>query len=393
MGRSEGTLHHVATKAGNLVEYLPAHVAEIDLAAVEKYVDRRLADWVVAPEIDADGNVLVDGRHVRRTTVKKELRILKAALKRAKKLKLYVGDPSDVIPEIDDDAKEGERALTPLELVGLCTALPPKRAAMIVFSVATSAEWSVLCRARREDVAEDLSFVHLRGTKRKTRDRYMPLASPMLRSMVAWSLARANAEGLLFDAWQNVRRDTHDACTKLGIAPCSPNDWRRTFGRWLRASAVEPQIIGAAMGHADSRMVERVYGKLTPDALQKLLVSRIGSEGAAIHSPLAAQDSAFDSDSPKEPPQENGLKIPVSAVRFRPWAQGSSQNAERAEDSPLADAGVDSPESADAQPISSTAPGIAKAAQGLAALRAVDDGYERFVAEASGVRVPRRGAS
>jgi len=42
--------------------------------------------------------------------------------------------------------------------------------------------------------------------------------------------------------------------------PCSPNDLRRTYATWLRAQGVEPQLIGAAMGHRDSRMVERVTG-------------------------------------------------------------------------------------------------------------------------------------
>jgi len=59
-----------------------------------------------------------------------------------------------------------------------------------------------------------------------------------------------------------VRRDLRAACTKLKIPRCSPNDLRRTCATWLRAAGTPPHLIAPLMGHADSRMVERVYGRL-----------------------------------------------------------------------------------------------------------------------------------
>jgi len=35
------------------------------------------------------------------------------------------------------------------------------------------------------------------------------------------------------------------------------------------------KLIGAAMGHTDSRMVERVYGKLPLDALARRMANRV----------------------------------------------------------------------------------------------------------------------
>ena len=43
LNRSAGTLHHVRTKAGALVDLLPARAAEITHAAGQRYVDARLA--------------------------------------------------------------------------------------------------------------------------------------------------------------------------------------------------------------------------------------------------------------------------------------------------------------------------------------------------------------
>lgn len=80
----------------------------------------------------------------------------------------------------------------------------------------------------------------------------------------------------LFRPWANIRRDLHAACYRAEIPHGSPNDLRRTFGRWLRKAGVEPQLIAPAMGHADSRMVERVYGRLTSHELGGLIAKQAG---------------------------------------------------------------------------------------------------------------------
>jgi integrase len=50
------------------------------------------------------------------------------------------------------------------------------------------------------------------------------------------------------------------------------NDLRRTYGRWMRIAAFPDEIIAPTMGHADTRMLERVYGKLTPEELSRRLL-------------------------------------------------------------------------------------------------------------------------
>jgi integrase len=53
------------------------------------------------------------------------------------------------------------------------------------------------------------------------------------------------------------------------------NDLRRTFGTWLRKQGVDPSLIAPAMGHADSRMVERVYGRLPPENLRSQIAAAV----------------------------------------------------------------------------------------------------------------------
>ncbi len=82
-------------------------------------------------------------------------------------------------------------------------------------------------------------------------------------------LSHAEGEGgVLFRPWGNSRRDLPQACERAGILAVRANDLRRTFGTWLRLHGVAPHFIGVAMGHADSRMVERVYGRMHEENLR-----------------------------------------------------------------------------------------------------------------------------
>ena len=203
--------------------------------------------------------------------------MLKAALSLAKKNDLWSGDPDAVIPELDDDYEPRKRSMTSWELIALASSLPPKRAAHVMWIVATGARWSESLRALWGDRFGNMQ--PLRGTKTKAASRTVPLL-PLAVQMVNWAEERASAlvEGAtMFLPWGNVRRDIAIACSALGIEPVTPNDLRRTFATWLRNAGVEPQLIGAAMGHTSSRMVERVYGRLAPDALAKLLEDRTGA--------------------------------------------------------------------------------------------------------------------
>jgi integrase len=63
----------------------------------------------------------------------------------------------------------------------------------------------------------------------------------------------------------------------VGIGRLSPNDLRRAHAQWLRRGGVQPADLAPVMGHADSRMVERVYGKVTAvDLAPRLSASLAG---------------------------------------------------------------------------------------------------------------------
>jgi hypothetical protein len=135
----------------------------------------------------------------------------------------------------------------------------------------------------------------------------VPIVGETARSLLEYALTHAKGEnGVLFRPWNNVRRDLHAACEGVKIRRCSPNDLRRTCATWLRAAGVSPELIAPVMGHAwrasspadassdgwtagassarahaDTRMVERVYGRLPVEDLPRRLAEAMGETTAA----------------------------------------------------------------------------------------------------------------
>lgn len=323
LGRSAGTMHHVETKMGNLLRLLPVKCDDWNLAEFEKYVDDRLKEGV------------------RRTTIKKELRVALAALRHARKHHLFDRAPEDIIPELGDDYRPRTRFLTPWELVALVSALEeenePHRGAHIVFIAATGARWGESLRAHVEDVDFKTLTVHLRGTKTKTSTRDVPMVGPA-RSLLRWAVDRA-FEPKCFQPWPNVRRSLLSACKRAGIAPVSPNDLRRTFSTWLQQAGATNDLIAKVMGHTSSRMVERVYGKLPAADVARLLRERVGGG--------LSDEGVRDGEGESATESATGDSLPGGSGVGAGPGRGRSGGGRRSGASDAPASGHDHPESAD----------------------------------------------
>jgi integrase len=267
--RSPDTVEFHRTKAGHLVRVFETNergehggfsLARLRAFDVDGYISRRRSEGA------AD------------TTISKELVVLRKSLRLAIRAGLWRGRVDEVIPIAFSPGYEPrKRALTADELKKLLAELLPDRAARVAFIVATSACWRETELARRSDVGEGLTTVLLRGTKRKTRFRTVPIVSPAQQSLLAYALEHAKGTGdALFQPWGNVRRDLADACTEAKIERCSPNDLRRTFASWQVEAGVPLFPIAQAMGHKDTWMLERVYGRQTPEQLAAIMARAMG---------------------------------------------------------------------------------------------------------------------
>ena len=307
--RSQETVNFYQTKAGHLIRFFeqpdeasprtPFPMKTLRARHIDAYIEQRRVEGAAE------------------STIQKELTTLRAALKLAKRRDLWLGDIDAVMPSgFSPQYKPRERFLSGVELPLLLRELPGPRAAVVAFIVATSAEWRAVERAQPSDVALDQSVVLLRGTKRATRHRPVPIVTENQKRLLRYALQHAEGtDDLLLLPWSNVRRDLRDACERAGIPPCSPNDLRRTFAHWLRAERMPLELIAPAMGHADTRMVERVYGKFTQNELISRMKAAIwSSDSAADHPDSVASGGLPALGAPSGEPCFAGFSVPRDGV-------------------------------------------------------------------------------
>jgi len=307
-GRSAATIECYRVKAGHVLRILGenAKLAEVDARAIDRYIELRMKEGAA------------------RNTVHKELTVVRATLKLAKRRGEYPRDIEQVMPSgFSTDYKHRTRFLTVPEAQRLLAELLPDRAACMAFIIATSARWGEAVRARREDIAPDGSYVRLRGTKTEQAERIVPMvgwAQPLIAHALDYC---GGKDGLMFKPWDNVRHDLEAACERAGIAKVTPNDLRRTCATWLRQNGVEPHLIGCMLGHRDSRMVERVYGRMPVESLRDSLERRLNecSKYAADANDLERNKRRTR---PSEPSFFSGNVVP--RVGIEPTTRGFSGN-------------------------------------------------------------------
>ena len=314
-GRSRGTLHCYGVKVRHLARVLGGSLPLVSLTAerVDGYTRRRLEDGA--------------SRH----TIGKELTALRGVLKLARRRGLHARDPGAVLPSgWETGYQPRRRALSSAEVEAALSAMArtlPHRAAWLALALGTGARRSEVERIRREDVRLDLGTVTIRGTKTDKSDRVVPVLS-LTRPFLAAALAWGEHAGRLVQRWTNVGRDLPGLLVGLGYQRATPNDLRRTLATWLRAAGAEASLVAEVLGHTDSRMVERVYGRLSPAQLAAALESRLASVPNLYRPGSDERDTADAADGglPRIPagfavprdgiePPTRGFSIPRLALR------------------------------------------------------------------------------
>ncbi len=266
-GRAAPTIKAYTTAGRHLARVLGADtpLTRIDAQAVDRYLAKRRKEGA-APY-----------------TIRLERVTLGQVLSLAIRHKYFDKQLAEVMPlRPPTGYTPGERWLTVAELDGVLAGLPVGRAAHVAFMVATGSTIGESLRARRED-ATPLS-VRIWGTKNKGRKRVVPVLD-MFRPLLERALRDAEGTAMLFYPWKGAARTIGQVCARLGIPRATPHDLRRTSATWLLQGGVAPNLIGKFLGHTTSAMVDRVYGKMTPEALGKLMADRLGPVPDRAQSP------------------------------------------------------------------------------------------------------------
>jgi integrase len=233
-GRAKATIEITIEKAVHLYNYFrPDTPLElVTKERIEAYTDASLA--------------------IRQSpTVKRELRELRLAFKAA-------GIPVPKMPELKD-GKPRERWLPPAEQLRLLLSIAKTRKDHLTMYLHLGLSKGELYRIDPSDCDFAQSHVRVRGTKADPRDRVLPMTREV--HDILWARL---GEKPMFELWSegNADRDLKAACRRAGIEPCSFNDLRRSFCTILAMAGVPPLHLQHLMGHADMKMISRVYARI-----------------------------------------------------------------------------------------------------------------------------------
>jgi integrase len=105
------------------------------------------------------------------------------------------------------------------------------------------------------------------------RPRHVPLTAEGRDWFGVWAAAKTGGEPIFTrtggTAWKasNQQYPLDLACKAAGIPPIRFHDLRHTYASTLATAGVPLQVIAAALGHASTRMTERHYAHLAPNAV------------------------------------------------------------------------------------------------------------------------------
>lgn len=231
------------------------YVDEIDATEVDRYVRTRLGD-----------------DHVKPHTVHKEMTALRFVLHGAARRGEYPHDVRTVMrTNLSSKYQPRETFLTRAQFDALIGELSSETAALVCFLVATSARRKEAQRAQRSDVDLTGGAVALRGTKTAGSARTVPITT-WARPLLERALRDAPGRDVLFGGkavWPYT--SLRAAAKRAGVPYASPSDLRRTCATWLLADRVDRLAVSKVLGHADTTMVERVYGRVSVATLADMV--------------------------------------------------------------------------------------------------------------------------
>ena len=235
------------------------------------------------PLEDVDGRLVADyirtreghgGRHGKRVqplTIRRELDVLRGALKLAVHHGRFARPIETVMPiEYSPRYEPRRRWLRTNELQKLLAKLTMRRRVWIALAIGAGARRSEVTRIERKHVDIKRGIVKVEGTKTKGAFDDVPITE-LQRPWLEFALEHGRKRGPLAHRWPMVSRDLDAACAHAKIERVTTNDFRRTLGHWLRHAGVPPHLIGRVLRHRDSTMAELVYATGDVHEVKRLL--------------------------------------------------------------------------------------------------------------------------
>jgi integrase len=243
-------------------------------------INHSIVNWLIderrkTPRIPGSSRMVSDHN------ISKELCVLRMTLTCAKRSDKFSGDIEKIMPDgFERNYQPRSRFLSVEEFNRLLGVLSPQRRAHVALAVGTGTRYSETLGLTRVELEaalsqEPIGYLPIRGTKTRGSDRIIPVVGWM-RDIIGIAVSYMKEKNLVsLVRWANVIRELEVACAKAGIPKVTPNDLRRTLTIWMRDAGVIPADVAPILGHVDSRMVEKVYGRQAPLALGQTLVAKL----------------------------------------------------------------------------------------------------------------------
>lgn len=221
-----------------------------------------------------------------------ELSCLRAALRWAVKVKLVGSSPHIWLPQ---PPKPKDRHLTREEaqlLLRACAS--PHVRLFVLLALCTAGRASALLDLEwaRVDFVRGLIDLRTAEQNRIKRRAIVPM-NDGLRAALEEAHKAAQTGYVIEWAGQRVRsikRAFARAVVKCGWDDVTPHTLRHTAAVWMAEAGLSMSVIAQYLGHADSRITERVYGRYSPDYLRKASDAlEIGVPGRAIEPSLTGR--------------------------------------------------------------------------------------------------------
>lgn len=199
------------------------------------------------------------------STIHKELVVLRRALHEARERKQWDGSIESVVPKVRVVYRPRETRLSAHQAEQLLGKVARTRRLWVTLAMFGGLSLGEVERLRWEQVDFGRRQMRVPGTKRTSRWRVVPLTPRLFDALRA--AAPQKLLGLVVTRWRNVRRDLAVAAELAKVPKVTPNDLRRTYASWLKDQGTDSAVVARLLGHTSTKMVDLVYGRLSPETL------------------------------------------------------------------------------------------------------------------------------
>ncbi len=263
-------------------------------------IDAKLVDGYIASR---------EGEGASAHTISKELTALRQLLKHARRRGEFDKELSQVMPiGYATGYTPRTRRLTMDEARAFIAVLPANVARYVAFVLCTTARDAAVARARSTHFWPH--GIEVFDLKTKGSARTVPRVA-FLDEFAVEAIAGVQYGSPIAPGLGSVRHAFDRAAKRLGIGHVSPNDLRRSVAHWLLERGVPRDAAAAFMGHANTKMLDAVYGKLDTKELGAS-IARALTSGAAGYRCGLSSFSPVDlspAGAPREPAPSEGTSL------------------------------------------------------------------------------------